>query len=360
MKIALITDCIRDNSTGIGFYTKDVAKELIKNDKKNEYIFVDYQVNNFNKDKLFKINNPFKIFKTYLWHNWIPFKTRNFNVDLIINFTSVPHFLPFKQKEIFFVYDISWYLYPEYHPKSRVLFYKAFFKTCIDNSIKIVADSQSAKEDLIKYFSISKNKISVIYPSIPRIIKEGVQPKVNIDTPYILYIGTLEPRKNIVSILRAFKKLKDKKQINHKLIICGKKGWMFDEIFKLISTLKIEPYVKYMGYVTDEEKKYLFKNAEMFIFPSNYEGFGIPVIEAISYGCPVITSNKSSLPEAVGKAGIQVDPSSVDDLVDAMSDLIFNKRIKENIINNQPNQLIKINNKKQIAALIDYINKINE
>src|SRR5438046_1859589 len=107
-KIGIITDSIRNQSTGIGFYSKDIIQEILRCDNKNEYFFMDYLKSNFNKDNLVIIKNPFKYFKTYLWHNYIPLMTRRFNMDYIFNFSACPHFIPFRQKEIFFVYDVSW------------------------------------------------------------------------------------------------------------------------------------------------------------------------------------------------------------------------------------------------------------
>lgn len=352
MKIGLITDSIRDQSTGIGYYAKDVITELMKMDKKNEYFFIDFLQTEFNSQKLIKLKNPFKYFKTYLWHNHIPFKAQKVDIDLILNFSACPHFFPFKQKEIFFVYDISWYLYPEYHPKSRVLFYKYFFKQCLKNSNKIVVDSLSTKNDLINYFNIPKEKMFVIYPPFKDTTKDIKTIPYIIDSPYILFIGTMEPRKNIGSIIKAYKRLKDAKDIKQKLVLCGKKGWMYDDIFKLIKALHLEASIIYLGYITNEEKKYLYKHADFFVFPSFYEGFGIPVLEAMSYGCPVITSNLSSLPEAVGAAGLQVSPDNLNELTNKMDLLIQDKKMREKFKKEGFIQAKKISNVNQIKALI--------
>jgi glycosyltransferase involved in cell wall biosynthesis len=357
MKIGIVTDSIRKNSTGIGIYSKDIVNRLIKTDKKNDYFFIDYLETDFNNEDIMEIKNPFKYFKTYSWHSYMPYKTRDLKANYIINFSAVPHFVPFRQREIFFVYDISWYLYPEYHPKTRVLFYKTFFKRTLENSYKIVTDSNSAKEDLIKYFSVAENKISVIYPSVPSIAGTDQKNNVKIKEPFLLFIGTLEPRKNIESIINAFKILKDKHNIKHKLVLCGKKGWLYDTIFELIKKLNLESEVEYFGYISDTEKKYLLQNAECFVFPSNYEGFGIPVIEAISYCCPVITSNVSSLPEAVGNAGLQVNPKNVDEIVHAIEKVLFDKKIRSQLVHEGKNQLKLISNKKQIEDLVKLINE---
>jgi glycosyltransferase involved in cell wall biosynthesis len=358
MKIGIVTDSIRDKSTGIGFYARDVVRRLLEMDKTDEYVFIDYLTTEFNQNRLLKINNPFSYFKTYLWHNYLPTKIRKTDVDVVLNFSAVPHVVPFKCKELFFVYDISWYLYPEYHPKSRVLFYKTFFRQCLRNSHKIVVDSSSAKDDLVKIFSVPEDKIHIIFPPFTDTINTIDKIKYDISTPYILFIGTLEPRKNIESIIKAFKKLKDKKQVPHKLVICGKKGWMYNRIFTLIKELDLDEDIIYLGYISNEEKKYLYLHAEFFVYPSFYEGFGIPVLEAMTYGCPVITSNVSSLPEVVGKAGLQVDPKNVDALASEMDMLISDEKLRNKMKHDGFAQVKILENKKQIQALLPIITNL--
>src|SRR5262249_1824513 len=152
-----------------------------------------------------------------------------------------------------------------YHPRSRVLFYKFIFKRCLLNCYKIVVDSVSTKNDLINIFNISEEKIEVIYPSFIDKLKEPKKIQYDINYPYFLFIGTLEPRKNITSIIKAYKSLKDRKNIKEKLIICGKKGWIYEEIFELIKKLHLSEEIIYLGYITDEEKKWLYKHAEFFV-----------------------------------------------------------------------------------------------
>ena len=353
MKIGLITDSIREQSTGIGYYATDVIREVRNLGKENDYTYLDFLETRFNKEKFIKLNNPFPYFKTYNWHNYIPLITRKLDLDYIFNFSAVPHIIPFRQKEIFFVYDISWYLYPEYHPKSRVLFYKFLFKSSLNNSFKIVVDSVSNKNDLVNIFNTSAKKITVVYPPFTDKLKEIKNIQYEINYPFILFIGTMEPRKNITSIIKAFKQLKNKKNISEKLIICGKKGWLYEEIFELIKKLNLSEDIIYLGYITDEEKKWLYKHAKFFVYPSWYEGFGIPVFEAMTYGCPVITSNISSLPEVIGDAGISVKPDSVNALSEAMDHLISNKEKRKNMKKDGFKQVKKLSNINQIKQLLD-------
>lgn len=332
-KIGLIIDSIRDKKTGIGYYSQSFIENLLKVDKNNKFYFIDYEKNKFIPKNLILLNNYFKkFFKTYTWHNILPIQLRKLDLDFIFNLSGCPHLFSFKQKEIFFVYDLSWLVIPETHPQSRVLIYKLLFAKTIKSCHKIVVISKSTKNDLIKYFKIPLNKIVVIYPSLPKVSIIQKKPKITIKKPYILYLGTLEPRKNINSIIKAFSQLKSTSFFPYQLIIAGKNGWGYSEIFRLVKKLHLEKDVIFTGYVSEAEKKYLYKNAKLFIYPSFYEGFGIPPLEAMAYGCPVITSSTSSLPEVVSNAGIMVNPYNIDELALTIKKVINDKKLRIDMI----------------------------
>lgn len=332
-KIGFIIDSIRDKKTGIGYYSQSFVENLLKFDKSNEFYFIDYEKNKFIRKNLILLNNYFKkFFKTYTWHNILPIQLRKSDLDFIFNLSGCPHFFKFKQKEIFFVYDLSWLIIPETHPRSRVLIYKLLFAKTIKSCHKIVVISKSTKNDLIRYYKIPANKIIVVYPSLPKTSVIQKKPKMVIKKPYILYLGTLEPRKNIALIIEALYQLKSTSLSPYQLIISGKKGWGYSKIFRLVKKLHLQNEVIFTDYVTDEEKKYLYKNAALFVYPSFYEGFGIPPLEAMAYGCPVITSNTSSLPEVVGDAGLMIDPYNVKALVPAIKKVLMNKKLKKEMI----------------------------
>lgn len=359
MNIGLITDSIREQSTGIGNYSKGVCKAISEKMPELDYTYIDYINNKLISGRKAIIKNPFKIFKSYMWHNLLPLKLDSRNYDFILNFAGIPHLIPFRTREVFFVYDISWRLFPKFHPTSRVLFYRLFFKKTIENSTLLVVDSNHAKQDLVEHYQIKPKKILVVYPFLPNKIDRSVKPKVMDRTSYILYVGTLEPRKNIETLINAYKLIKEK-GIKHKLIIAGKKGWLFKNIFQLTKKLGLEKDVIFTGYITEEEKKYLFLHSDFLVYPSFYEGFGIPVIEAMSYGCPVITSNTSSLPEVVGKAGILVDPKNTEELAKAMLTLLGDKIKRDKFSNIGLKQADNFSNNTQIVELISRIREMDK
>lgn len=357
MKIGIIADSIREKPTGIGKYSENLIENLLKVDKKNKYSLLDYEENEFNKKNLCLIRNYFLRIpvKTYTWYNVLPFQIKNFDFDFIFNISGTPHVFRFFQKEILWVYDLSVILFPQFHTWWRVLINKFLFKRSLHNAYKIVVISESTKKDLIRYYKISDEKIIIIYPQISTFKNKKVKPEMVPENPYLLYLGTLEPRKNIPFLIKAFKKVKDDLEVPHKLIIAGKKGWGFKEIFDTVHKFDLEKEVVFTGYVSEAEKKYLYKHADLFIYPSLYEGFGIPLLEAMNYGCPVITSNTSSLPEVAGKAGILINPNNLNELVNSIKKVLTDEKIKDKMINESFLQTKKFSGKKSAKKIMQLI-----
>lgn len=188
--------------------------------------------------------------------------------------------------------------------------------------------------DIIRYFKIPENKIKVIYLGVDEDYKplseteiRKVRQKYHLNYPFILYVGSLISHKNIPTLIKAFYKLK-KYGLPHKLVITGKRGWKYKNIFEIISKLNLQKDVVFTGYVQREDLPALYNAADLFVYPSLYEGFGLPPLEAMACGTPVITSNTSSLPEVVGNAGIMVDPYDIDGLAKAMYEVLTNEGLR--------------------------------
>jgi glycosyltransferase involved in cell wall biosynthesis len=197
--------------------------------------------------------------------------------------------------------------------------------------------SNSTKWDLESLYKIPLSKVKV--KPIVRKMKfnkdesklESVRDKYNLPKELILYLGTVEPRKNIINLVRAFEYLKKNKKIEkkYKLVIAGQLGWRYKETVEYIKKSKFKQDIILTNFVGQKDKPYFYQLATIFIYPSLFEGFGIPVLEAMTNGTPVITSNNSSIPEVVGKAGIMIDPDRVDDLVDAIELVINDEKLRE-------------------------------
>ncbi len=178
----------------------------------------------------------------------------------------------------------------------------------------IIADSENTKKDIINYLKIPEEKIRVIYLAADEKykflnnnigLKEELKSNYNIDSPFILYVGTVELRKNLPLLIKSFYELK-KRGIPHKLILIGARNFGFNKILRLVNELRLIDEVIFTGFVPEEDLVKFYNTADIFVYPSLYEGFGLPPLEAMACGCPVITSNSSSLPEVVGDSGIMV------------------------------------------------------
>ena len=204
--------------------------------------------------------------------------------------------------------------------------------------------SEFTKKELMKYYDIASEKIAVVPNGVETAQYhlnysseqiQGAKKKYSIVGSYFLYLGTLEPRKNLRGLLLAYKKFyeerKDTGKEIPKLVLAGGKGWMYDEIFQTAEEISLKDHVIFTGYVDEQDKAPLMCGASVFCFPSFYEGFGMPPLEAMACGTPVLTSNNSSLKEVTGDAAIQVDPYDLDQMAQKMSELCDNNDLGQQL-----------------------------
>ena len=250
---------------------------------------------------LFRARLPIPLYQSFAAF----FRNKCFeSVDILhLPFPHMPYIRKPKVPVVTTIYDISPILFPQFHIWKLNFFFRKILPHYLSGTDRIIASSHATKNDIIRHYRIPQEKISVVHlaTDIPKPSKQKRK-------PFILYVGTLEPRKNIPGLLHAFAQVK-RQGYQHKLVIAGRKGWGYERIFTLIKKLGLEQEVIYKGYISEEEKKNLYETAALFAYPSFYEGFGIPVLEAMAHGTPVVTSNNSSLPEVAGDAGILVDPT---------------------------------------------------
>lgn len=237
-----------------------------------------------------------------------------------------------KGKRAVYIYDMVYKACPETMEEEN----RRYLEQNVENSCRladiIITISDFSKSEILKYLNIEEKKIHVVpcgvdfekfhCESVPnRVI--AVRETYGIPSNYFLYLGTLEPRKNIPAIVEAYKILTNRlKEETPSLVIAGKKGWDYEAIFSLVKQYQLEEKVIFTGYITEEDKQSLLKGALAFVFPSLYEGFGLPPLEAMACGTPVIVSNRASLPEVVGNAGILIDPENQEQLAEAMEKIL--------------------------------------
>ncbi|HLM83965.1 MAG TPA: glycosyltransferase family 1 protein [Candidatus Bathyarchaeia archaeon] len=233
----------------------------------------------------------------------------------------------------------------EFCPRAYSWFERLYMRWSIRRSCKwaqrIIAVSQNTKNDLKKLYKVPPEKVEVIYEGISESSQSPAFPFLeqssrNSSKPdfskYLLFIGRLEDRKNILGMVEAFERLKEKYKISHKLILVGKYGYGGEKIKNKVYSSVYKNDIILTGYISDEEKFYLLKSADVFLFPTFYEGFGLPILEAQSVGTPVITSNISSMPEVAGNSAVLVDPKGSEAIAEAAYKLISDESYKNDII----------------------------
>ncbi len=227
-----------------------------------------------------------------------------------------------------FPHDLSFIHYPDTFPPTLVKYLNQVVPWSVSRATHILADSQATKNDLIKFWRVSPEKVSVLYSGVnsdfkPATIQQEtpVRQKYNLgDEPYLFSVGTIQPRKNYQMLIQAFKPVAAR--FPHNLYIAGGKGWLYDEMMAEISQQGLDGRVRFIGFVADADLSILYSAASLFLFPSIYEGFGLPLLEAMACGVPVITSNVSSLPEVVGETAVQLSPFDKQVWTDAMLKLL--------------------------------------
>lgn len=310
--------------TGTENYSYQLLKALAKIDQKDLYIV--YLRRNYSSNEVRRYHNEWPDnfhFKTISWPRlWTQggLALQTFKDKLDVLFVPA-HTLPIIRKPglktVVTVHDLGSEYLPSMHQFKQRAYLGFMQKYQLKTATKIIAVSKATKQDLVKKIGIEEGKIEVIYEGYDKgLFKPKFDIEINSLKPYYLFVGTVQPRKNLKRVIKAFAAFH--LQGGLKLVIVGQKGWMSDEIYKLPKKLGIEDKVKFLGYVPDEKLPVLYSGAEAFLFPSLFEGFGLPILEAQACGTPVITSNTSSMPEVIGDGAILVDPYSVDDIVDGM------------------------------------------
>lgn len=245
-----------------------------------------------------------------------------------------------KSRKIMNIYDLTFIKYPEYID-SVVEKYAKLVKQCLQWTDLVITISESSKKDIVEFLGVDHNRIYVTplasryypdYISDELATKLQLASSYDFSKPYLLFVSTIEPRKNIISLIEAFNILKTKYKIEHQLVLIGQKGWRYEQIFAAIEDSPWVSQVHHLNYLSDELVALFYSKADAFVYPSYYEGFGLPVLEAMTLGAPVITSNSSSLPEVAGDAALLVDPNDTTSLADAILKVISDRQFRSQLV----------------------------
>ncbi|MBN2224704.1 MAG: glycosyltransferase family 4 protein [Deltaproteobacteria bacterium] len=325
MRILINTSPLVTPLTGIGHYVANLIHSMVSLEPSHEYFFfnrnyVSSELKSSQTGTGIPAKPPFysgilpqkityglrRLFLSAL------FLKSKYNVYHETNYFP-PREIPFPT--ISTIYDLSVQIYPQYHPIDRVRMFEKHFLKYLSSYRYIIAISNNTKNDLVRVSGYPEERIGVVYPGYHgrfRVVSQASVKKYieekKLPSKYILFLGTLDPRKNIRLLLDAYTLLNSSLREKYHIVLAGWKGWDYEGVFRRIDDLGIRSSTIYLGYVRDDEVPLLYNGASLFVYPSFYEGFGLPLLEAMACGCPVITTNASSLPEVVGDGGVMVDP----------------------------------------------------
>ncbi len=328
------------NPTGVERYAAELIRNLAKLDSKNEYILYfrskpQRWFSQLPKNFSYKVM-PFPKFWTQIR---ISLEMMMHPVDvLLIPASALPLWHP--KNSVVTVHDIAFELFAGIYTGFMNYYQKWAARYAVRNSAKVISVSQATKEDVVRVYKADPDKITVTHLGLDDTFKprtyEEVQKVLDkyglVYQKYILFVGTLQPRKNIIKLVEAYEKLKNENRIEEKLIVVGAKGWLWEPIAEKIRRAGFDGAVRHLDYVDQEDLPFLYSGAKLLTLPALYEGFGLPPLEAMASGVPVVVSNVSSLPEVSGDASVLVDPNSVNSIAEGLLEVLTNSNLRQQMI----------------------------
>jgi glycosyltransferase involved in cell wall biosynthesis len=306
-----------------------------------------------------------------LWYRWrVPLYANIFtgSVDIYHGLDFVLPPLAGNPRKVVTVHDLAFLQYPETAVPALAAYLNKVVPESVSSADVVAANSHTTKQALIEYYKTPPEKITVIpcgvAPYFKRItdpvLLEATRHKFDLKRPIVLSVGTLEPRKNHLGLIKAFYEVQQHKENSAQLAIAGGQGWLYEDTLRTVRELKLENKVRFLGRVSDLELITLYSLADVFAFPSFFEGFGIPPLEAMACGAPVITSNTSSLPEVTGDAAIQVDPHDIHALANAIARLLGDEHLREKLRQKGYLQAQKYTWSKAAHKMLSVYQKLND
>ncbi len=366
MRIGVAARGLIEASGGVRQYIESLLYALLRVDKTNEYVIY-YNTDSFlgkypyAEEKVLNCKN--KIVWDFIL---LPAALRRDRIDLaFFPKNVVPFFIPCKS--VIVNYDFGYFIKGLREYKFFDTVYMRLMMPSSDRRAHgIISVSEYTKKDILKFTKARQDKISVIYLAADESYKvitdqvrfDEVKRKYDLREPFIFYCGSLSPRKNVFRLIKAFDLIKHK--IPHQLVFTAGKSWHDKHIYRLIKDLKLDNRVTVLGHVACKDMPVIYNLSEVYVYPSFYEGFGLPVLEAMACGCPVITSNVTSLPEVVGEAAIMVNPYSVEQLGGAIYKVLQDNDCKKKLINKGFQQIKKFSWEKTAYQTLEVFRKVWE
>jgi len=324
---------------GIEIFTKNIILNILRLKKDEEFFILSAENSpellNFPQAKIIKIKGlKNKYIKTLYQQLNIYLLLKKYKIDLLFSPSPAAPF--FYKNKVVVIHDCAYDRYPEFENLLSKIYFRTMFYGAKYFSKKIITVSNFSKKELIELYKINPEKIEVIYegvPELPEVNQDFIQEtldKLKINKPYFLYIGNWRPRKNLLGLIKAFKLFRER-GFDYLLVIGGRKDKRFLDLEKEIKENQLEGKIILTNTLSREEITALFKKAKALTFPSFYEGFGLPILEAQSLGVPVLTSNTSSLPEVAG-AVLYVDPYNIEEIAKGTEKIAFDESLRQDLI----------------------------
>ena len=370
MRIGIDARVLDKGMTGTGRYLLNLLNEIPNQDSKNEYFLITNS--NFGKDsKFYKIIRyrksilPFKVYSQLYLNYELPRLLKNYKIDVLFSPNIlVPLVNLGKTKILSVVHDVIPKVYPEYYSIMYRVYLSVFLPFSLKKADRIITVSEFSKKDIIQYYNVNSDKIDVVYNTAskifqPKILEEEelsiLKNKYHLPDKYLLYVGAIQKRKNILGLIEIFDIIRNQGS-DIKLVMIGKPDYDFKNILPEIE--KRKNIITYIRFAEDDDLVKLYNSAFAFIFPSYYEGFGIPPLEAMQTGIPVLSSKTSSLSEVVGEGGLLYNPEDYNAFVNDILELENN----QDFYNQQKTKSLKQSKKFDISEitskLVDIFNTI--
>lgn len=335
----------RGEQAGIGHYTTYFVRNILKLDRKDQFVlFFDSRMDREKAEQFEQANVKIVFYPFSQYRRFLPLAYSQIltaaalyreRLDLYhAPSTSIP--LSYRGRSVITVHDLAIYRYPRLFPSGQFVSTKLVVPRSIRRAKKIIAVSEATKRDLKQLFHVADKKIRVVYEGFVR-ERPGkpivdVRSKYGIGEKYVFFIGTIEPRKNLPNLIKGFCSVANIPAMKKvELVLAGAPGWKYGQVIKAIRDAKLGHRIRYIGYVPHDDKMHLIEHATAFAFPSLYEGFGLPVLEAMSLGAPVITSRVSSLPEIAGTAALFVNPQKYKEIGQAIVKLVSSANLRRRL-----------------------------
>lgn len=370
IKIGIDARSLSRPLTGVGRYAYDMSRQLALNPNVELHLYSPAPILSeyrkpFENCHIREFDTPKSgVFRQVWGETILPYWAKKDQVDIIWGPSHrLPRIVPKKCKAVVTIHDLVWKFAGDTMKPLSKWRESLQMPPVVKLSDKVVVSSKSTILDLHVHLNVSLDKMDLVYPAI------DVQPMHSLpdtlpqldnhigSSKYILFVGTLEPRKNIKRLIKAYLRLDTSLRDKYHLVIVGSKGWGRDDFTEHVKLPDLADYIHQLGYLDETSLQYLYKNAHILAMPSTYEGFGLPVAEAMKYGVPAIAGDNSSLVEVVGNAGLLVDAMDVSAIEDGLSQLLQDNVLYQKFAENTKQQVSKFEAKQSAAALYDVFTK---